>query len=203
MSLFQHACGFCRSTSIKHVSNCFTPDGKELCELWYCIHCRKFFPDKVLVDPESLGESIMEKRQHHRFNINFVVEVLLADGDSFNRHGPIIATVINASGGGVCFLFPRPIAEGTEARFRISLPSVPRSFEAKGRIVRCIETPDGSHGIAVDFYEVDIEYKAQLERYVTLNSIQSTQTVASVKEGPPPARAGIVKQFLKKFPAKK
>lgn len=176
-----------------------------LCELWYCTYCRKFFPDKVLVDPDSLGESpgsMIEKRQHHRFNINFVMEVLLGSDNGPHHHGPLIATVINASGGGVCFLFPSAIAEGTEATFRISLPSVPRSFQARGKVVRCVATPDGSHGIAVDFQEVDIEYRAQLERYVTLNSIQSPQTVAAVKAGAPPARAGIVKQFLGRLKVK-
>lgn len=168
-----HSCGFCRSTSIKHVSDCFNDGGKKLCELWYCVYCKRFFPDKVLVDPEALGESIMEKRKHHRFNVNFVMEVVL-DGEK-SAHGPLIATVINASGGGVCFLYPRAIKEGSSAKFKISLPSVPKSFSAEGRIVRCVPTPDGSHGVAVDFVKVENEYRAQLERYVTLNSIRTTE----------------------------
>lgn len=187
------SCGFCRSTSVKHVSECLSPEGTRLCELWYCTHCRRFFPDKVLVDPESLGESIIEKRRHHRFNITFVMEVLL---ESKVAHGPLIATVINASGGGVCFLYPLPIEEGSRSRFRISLPCAPRSFEAEGSIVRCVPTNDGSYGIAVEFTQVEPEYKAQLERYVTLNSVDGESTVATIRDEPPPENAGIVKQLV-------
>lgn len=162
------SCEFCRSTSLKHLTDCFDQQGSKICELWFCLNCRKFFPDKVVTTLAENVPDLPDRRRHHRFNISFVVEVMVAG----INHGPILATVVNASDGGVCFLFPEPLAEGTEGAFRISLPSVPRSFDARGRVVRCIRADDGSHGIAVNFLEVDGDYRAHLERYVKLHALQ-------------------------------
>lgn len=156
-------CPFCKSASTNRLSDCFDAEGKRLCELWFCLDCGIFFPAHVEILPPGKGEAVEESRRHTRFNVQFVIEVLL---DGVTHDKPVIATVINASGGGICFLFPQPIPEGKEGKFRISLPSVSKSFEATGRVVRRLSVPDGSHGIAVSFLSVDPLYKQSLERYV-------------------------------------
>lgn len=156
-------CPFCKSPTTKRLFDCFDPGGKMVCELWYCKECKGFFPDHIQVEPPREEEDGAERRRFVRLNVQFVIEVL-SPGTTHSK--PILATVINASGGGFCFLFPDPIPEGTEVNFRISLPSVPRSFEAKGRIVRCLPAPDSTYGLAVNLTEVDPQYKLALERYV-------------------------------------
>jgi hypothetical protein len=180
------SCEFCRSTSLKHLTDCYDQSGSKVCELWFCLNCRRFLPDNVADHVAVNLPELPDRRRHHRFNISFVIELIVAG----NHHGPIVATVVNASHGGVCFLFPEPIAEGTEGRFRISLPSAPRSFEAKGKIVRCIRAEDGSHGIAVNFIEVDPDYRAHLERYVKLSALQPDARDTIVKEITVPLPAG-------------
>lgn len=181
MSGSVRACHICHSTSVKHLSDCFDGEGKKICELWYCSSCRKFYPDSVLIDPGD-DASGAERRRHERYNVNFVMEVIFSDAV---KHGPLIATVINASSGGVCFLYPDPIHEGTTGRFRISLPSAPESFEALGRIVRCIKTPDESYGVAVEFTEVDANYRVMLERYVSIRTSEPVGEEAAVAAAMP------------------
>jgi hypothetical protein len=152
---------------LKHLTDCYDQSGARICELWFCLNCRRFLPEKVAAHVAVDLPELPDRRRHHRFNISFVIEVIVAG----HHHGPIVASVVNASHGGVCFLFPEAIEEGAEGHFRISLPSVPRSFDAIGTVVRCIRAEDGSYGIAVNFTEVDPEYRAHLERYVKLNAI--------------------------------
>ena len=159
------ACPFCKAVRTLRLSECFDASGVPICELWFCRNCRAFFPEKIVVAPpldvvEDPGGA--DRRRHRRLDVQFVIEVLSV---GVNRR-PILATVTNASGGGFCFLFAEAIPEGTEVKFRISLPSVPKSFDAKGRIVRCLPAPDGSFGLAVNFTEVDPQYKVAVERYV-------------------------------------
>ena len=181
MSGLTRACVLCSSTTVKRMTDCFDDTGRKICELWYCSSCRKFYPDHVLIDPDAGEKSGADRRQHERFNVNFVMEVLMSDAA---RHGPLIATVINASGGGVCFLYHDPIPEGASGRFRISLPSAPESFEARGRVVRCIRTPDDAWGVAVEFTEVDSDYRLTLERYVSVSTTSGVDSSGSA--GRPP-----------------
>lgn len=163
-------CPRCKSLQAKHVTDCFGTAGDKICELWYCMQCHEFFPDDVAVDPPAGGEKGgPERRRHSRFNVQFIVQVLFSDKYSEPRP----ATAVNASAGGICFLFPEPIAEGTEGALRISLPSVTRSFDVLGRVVGCNRVPDGDYGIRVCFKLVDPKYQAALERYVKSTGMAS------------------------------
>lgn len=160
------ACPFCQAREIQQLTECYGHRGEKICELWYCMKCRGYFPVNVTIelpDNPDEDEETTARRRHTRFNVQFVVQVLF--GKKYTSE-PVVATAINASAGGICFLFPEPIDEGEEGNLRISLPSVGRSFDVVGRVVRCRQVPDGSWGVAVSFKEVDPRYHAALERYV-------------------------------------
>jgi hypothetical protein len=186
-------CPFCSSTSTSYVTDCFDTLGKKICELWYCNACSGFFPRQVAIGHpksgvkkaiEKTGEKVTagssDKRRAPRFPVQFVVQVdfnhkpapkrrlRLFGGKKPSLSEPLLAMVMDAGNGGLCFRHPTPIEEGREGRMLISLPSVAQSFSAIGRVVRSTLLPDGSYGLGVQFIDVDPEYRDALKRYVRL-----------------------------------
>ncbi|MBL4888730.1 MAG: PilZ domain-containing protein [Candidatus Lindowbacteria bacterium] len=158
-------CPKCTSATSKFYSDCFSDKKEKLCELWFCMSCKSFFPSQVSIPSRRSQNRAAgsENRKFVRFDTWFVVEAKF-DEEDFEE--PLIATVINASDGGVFFPFPREVKVGEEGQFRISLPSVAKSFNATGKVVRCIDNPGGGFGIAVRFTDVDDDYNDALTRYV-------------------------------------
>lgn len=189
-------CPFCFESDISIVTDCYDDTGKKICELWDCRQCGGFFPRLVVIpgppsdkklagkDAKSgrsrwriLDDDGPEKRRTPRFPVQFVVQVDFSEGGA-NGLGsrrveslsePIVAMVMNAGGGGLCFRYPEFVAEGRAGRMKISLPSVQKSFSALGRVVRSTRLPDGSYGLGVQFIEVEEEYRRALDRYVHLD----------------------------------
>ncbi len=135
-------------------------------------------PKKVISDDEDAGE----KRKAPRFPVQFVVQVDFSEKASSEKttrgrekgalarlSDPLVAMVLDAGIGGLCFRYPEYIEEGREGRMMISLPSVARSFSAKARVVRSSKLPDGSYGLGVQFIDVESEYRDALRRYVALD----------------------------------
>lgn len=174
----ENTCPFCGKDKIACLTDCFDINRKKICELWYCSLCGGFFPRMVVLNPGKASEAEEEdKRRNPRFPVQFVVQVDF-DGKEqpkgfFGRKkemsDPIVAMVLDAGLGGLCFRYPDAIAEGQEGRMLISLPSVARSFTAQARVVRSTKLPDGSFGLGVQFITVEPEYREALKRYVTLD----------------------------------
>lgn len=162
-------CPVCSAMAPSFYTDCYDKSGARVCGLWYCAKCRNFFPVDVTIPSRRSKPSSSENRIHTRFDTWFVVEVSLRDS-GFSE--PIVATVLNASSGGVFFPFPRKLEEHSIVLFRISLPSASRSFEARGEVVRCSEGTDGRFGIAVRFTDVDSRYEAALDRYVRASFVK-------------------------------
>lgn len=187
-------CPFCFDRRVSQVTDCFDANHQKICELWYCQVCGGFFPRSVAITPaekarrlqaeqkerEEKKEAEEDRRRAPRFPVQFVVQVDFGDdiekgaGHGFGaRRGgmsePIVAMVMNAGMGGLCFRYPKHIEEGKEALMKISLPSAQRSFSAKGRVVRSTLLPDGSYGLGVQFVDVEPEYRVALKRYVSLD----------------------------------
>lgn len=162
-------CDRCDSYELTFGAVCYDENGESYGEIWFCGACRNFVPIGISLDPPSLGQqsSADDRRRQPRFNVNFVIEVLL---DGTNHAEPILATSINASTGGVAFIYPEELPEGMEGHFRVSLPSVRRPFSAEGKVVRCEQTPDGSYGVGVRFTRVDDRYIDALERYIKVKA---------------------------------
>lgn len=169
-------CPFCSKTNIAVVTDCFDLNRKKICELWYCGSCAGFFPRMISVMPASKTES--EKRQAPRFPVQFVVQVDFDKKEKRRRFfskkteklsEPIVAMVLDAGMGGLCFRYPKNIEEGREGKMRISLPSVSKSFSALAKVVRSTRLPDGSFGLGVQFVNVEQEYREALRRYVALD----------------------------------
>lgn len=163
-------CPFCGNWEVAFASDCRTPAGAHLCDLWRCAACGKFYP--LDVDEEALPGAARpaverrggdDRREHSRFRVQFVLEVLF---DGAQDRSPRVATVLDASYGGVCFLYPAPIEPGTQGRLRLSLPSGFAPFVVGARVVRSTPTPGGSNVIAVEFVDVDPKYRVMLERYI-------------------------------------
>lgn len=180
-----NVCPICTRAEIAYVTDCFDKDHTKICELWFCQSCGGFFPRSLDVKtlrpgprPVSMtqppGDAFVEKRRAPRFPIQFVVQVDFDHADIPGQKSrrkdsvsePIVAMVIDAGVGGLCFRYPEPVPEGREGRIKISLPSVAQSFYALGRVVRSTRLPDGSWGLGVEFVDVDPEYREALRRYV-------------------------------------
>jgi hypothetical protein len=190
-------CPFCTGSSTSYVTDCFDTIGKKICELWFCNACSGFFPRRVAIGHPKAGakkasEKASEKSADHasakasdkrrapRFPVQFVVQVdfnhkpapkkrlALFGGRKQSLSEPLLAMVMDAGNGGLCFRHPTPIEEGREGRMLISLPSVAQSFSAIGRVVRSTLLPDGSYGLGVQFIDVDPEYRDALKRYIHL-----------------------------------
>lgn len=162
-------CPFCANWEVVFTADGFDSKGARLCELWFCRACGKYFPWDVAVAPpvprtaDSDRRAGEDRREHSRFRVQFVVEVLFVGAKDTS---PRVATVLDASRGGVCFLYPEAIAAGVEGNLRLSLPSGFAPFSVHARVVRATPTPGGSHVIAVEFVRVDPKHRATLERYI-------------------------------------
>ncbi len=163
-------CDRCEGDSSRFVSQCYDASHRRICELWYCPACERAFAARLAPEIAAQHFDGRERRVDKRFSVNFVLEFMAAG----RRTEPLVASVVNASSGGAYFFFPEPLDVGTEGQFRISLPSAPRSFEARGRIVRCVKTAENLHGIGVQFDQVDPQYKNHLERYVKVQGAATT-----------------------------
>lgn len=174
----ENDCPFCSKKNIASVTDCFDINRKKVCELWYCASCAGFFPRMISVFP--LKETGHDKRTAPRFPVQFVVQVNFGDKpaprkffDSLKKEKklsePIVAMVLDAGIGGLCFRYPEFIEEGKEGEMRISLPSVATSFSALAKVVRSTRLPDGSFGLGVQFLTVDPEYREALKRYIALD----------------------------------
>lgn len=186
-----NTCPLCVRSSIAYVTDCYDKAHTKICELWFCQSCGGFFPrqlDVKTLRPEPRPVSMTnprpadpppggEKRRAPRFPVQFVVQVdfdhaelpLRRSADRVPLSEPLVAMVIDAGTGGLCFRYPEAIEEGREGRMKISLPSVSKSFFALGRVVRSTRLPDGSWGLGVEFIDVDPEYRDALRRYVSLS----------------------------------
>lgn len=158
-------CPFCANWEVVRVTECRDPKGDRLCDLYRCRACGKFFVEDLdlRIDgaaPERRGD---DRRAHTRFRAQFVLEVLF---EGVSDRSPRVATVLDASHGGVCFLYPEPIPAGTTGPLRISLPSGSAPFEVTARVVRTTPTPGGANVIAVEFESVDTQHQAALDRYL-------------------------------------
>ncbi|OIO34985.1 MAG: hypothetical protein AUJ18_00795 [Candidatus Hydrogenedentes bacterium CG1_02_42_14] len=173
-------CAFCHGSNIVYVTNCFDTSGKKICELWFCNECSGFFPRMLTLPPPGKNDKIKEKdkRKAPRFPVQFVIQVDFHNDNkrrSFFEFGkssmsePIVAMVLDAGFGGLCFRYSKAIEEGSEGRMLISLPSAERSFMARAKVVRCMKLPDQSFGLGVQFVEVDPDYRDALKRYVELS----------------------------------
>jgi hypothetical protein len=175
------ACPFCLVERIERKADCFSKEGTKICELWFCLECAGFFPRMINLGDEAVkdgkskkGSAPGEKRRTPRFPVQFVVQIDFDEEKRRQTRGraagelsePLIAMVLDAGVGGLCFRYPAAVAEGREGMMRISLPSVNRSFSAKGRVVRSTRLPDGSYGLGVQFVDVEPEYREALKRYV-------------------------------------
>ncbi len=180
-----NTCPLCVRSEITYVTDCFDKGHAKICELWFCQSCGGFFPRQLDVNtlrPEPRAVTMTqeapaaEKRRAPRFPVQFVVQVDFDHAQLPAKKGredvelsePMIAMVINAGVGGLCFRYPEAVAEGREGRMKISLPSVSKSFFALGRVVRSTRLPDGSWGLGIEFIDVDPDYRDALKRYVSL-----------------------------------
>lgn len=193
-SISRELCPFCFEKDISIVTDCYDDVGKKICELWDCQNCGGFFPKFVEIQGEdgefdaSEGEKTEgvdddEKRRTPRFPVQFVVQVDFAEGTDENKKGgffgknkkaetlsePIVAMVMDAGVGGLCFRYPEFVEEGKMGRMKISLPSAQRSFTATGTVVRSTKLPDGSYGLGIQFSEVEEAYRQALDRYVRVD----------------------------------
>lgn len=185
-----NVCPLCKRMEIMYMTDCFDKSHAKICELWFCHSCGGFFPrqlDVTTLKPEPRAVTMTQppssndKRRAPRFPVQFVVQVDFnhVDDDGAAKGGgdanrkeklsePLVAMVINAGAGGLCFRYPESVVEGRVVRIKISLPSVPQSFYALGRVVRSTRLPDGGFGLGVEFVDVDSEYRDALKRYVSL-----------------------------------
>ena len=164
-------CPLCNHWEVVHVVECRDVEGRRVCDLYQCRSCRKFFPWEVA---EVFGGEAAEdeggperragddRRTHSRFRVQFVLEVHF---EGTRDRSPRVATVLDASYGGICFLYPEAIPVGRQGRIRLSLPSGFVPFDADARVIRCTPTPEGSHVIAVEFVRVDPRHQDTLNRY--------------------------------------
>ncbi len=173
-------CPFCASRGILCVTDCYDTGGKrKICELWFCNDCSGFFPRMISIERPGPGAaSVTEKRRTPRFPVQFVVQVDFAPAAGEKRSifrrerdqlsEPLVAMVMDAGLGGLCFRYPHSVEEGREGKMLISLPSVERSFTARARVVRSTKLPDGSFGLGVQFIDVEPDYREALNRYLNL-----------------------------------
>lgn len=191
----EESCPFCAQFDIVSVSDCFDVHGRKICELWFCNACSGFFPRSIAVAPARFADRELvaaaerigargiadagEKRKTPRFPVQFVVQVDFSQeaAASLGKKArarermsePIVAMVLDAGIGGLCFRHPEYVEEGREGMMMISLPSVAKSFSAIARVVRSTKLPDGSYGLGVQFLDVESEYRDALKRYVALD----------------------------------
>src|ERR1700680_1075975 len=98
-----------------------------------------------------------ERRRSQRFNFGMPVTVHWTDGTE-KRHANAVTQ--DVSSGGLYFLLPEAIPDGTAVEIEMTLPTqitlgTPVKVRCQGRIQRCVSKPGESTGMAtmIEKYE--------------------------------------------------
>jgi|HubBroStandDraft_6_1064221.scaffolds.fasta_scaffold17909_5 hypothetical protein len=108
--------------------------------------------------------SVEERRRSQRFNFGMPVTVHWTVGTERREAQAVTQDV---SSGGVYFLLPQAIPDGTAVEIEMTLPAeitngTPVKIRCQGRIQRCVLTPGESSGMAT-----------MIEKYEFLSSSES------------------------------
>lgn len=109
--------------------------------------------DRILMIKPSRDTSLLNRRQHQRYDVNLPAKVKIEDGE-------LAATVKDISAGGLRFQSDKYIEEGMEIDFTLATSN----FTGKG-IVRRVQLKEGVFEFGLEFV-LTTELQRSLEQYL-------------------------------------